>query len=225
MMLARVSPLTVVISILPSYCFAWGVEGHQIVAHIAARELTSAARVQVQDLLGGDAEGAMVEVSTWADEIQRARPNTAPWHFVDIPIGSAGYDPGRDCRSDRCVVAQIEREKTILADRQLVPPVRAEALRFLIHFVGDLHQPLHAVDNGDRGGNEVRVSIGRRQINLHAVWDTALVQSLGANATGVANDLMVRITTSDRRKWQAGGAVSWANETWRAGWVLNTALR
>ena len=88
-------------------------------------------------------------------------------------------------------------------------------VRFVILFVGDLHQPLDAADNGDHGGNEVRVSIGRRQINLHAVWDTALVQSLGANATGVANDLMARITTSDRGKWQAGGAASWANETWR----------
>src|SRR5260221_11761259 len=100
--------------VTPMSCFAWGVEGHQIVAYIAARELTGTARAEVQDLLSGDAETAMVEVSTWADEIRRSRPNTAPWHFVDIPLGSAGYDPGRDCRNDNCVVAQIEREKTVL---------------------------------------------------------------------------------------------------------------
>ena len=102
-----------------------------------------------------------------------------------------------------------------LADRQLAPPVRAEALQFLIQFVGDLHQPLHAADNGDRGGNEVRVSIGRRQINLHAVWDTTLVQSLGKDATTVADDLIARITATDRTKWQTGDAANWANETWR----------
>lgn len=203
------------IFLAPAPCLAWGVEGHQIVAHIAAHELSGAARAQVQDLLGGDAEGAMVEVSTWADEIRRSRPNTAPWHFVDIPIGSAGYDPSRDCRNGNCIVAQIESEKAILADRQLAAPVRAEALRFLIHFVGDLHQPLHAADNGDRGGNEVRVSFGRSRTNLHAVWDTALVQSLGKDPRAVADDLMAQITASDRTRWQVNGAASWANETWR----------
>ena len=201
------------IFIAPAPCLAWGVEGHQIVAHIAARELTSGARAQVQDLLGGDPEAAMAQVSTWADEIRRSRSNTAPWHFVDIPIGSAGYDPGRDCRNGNCIVEQIEREKMILADRQLAPPVRAEALRFLIHFVGDIHQPLHSTDNGDRGGNDVRVSFGGRQSNLHAVWDTALVQSLGTNAAGVADDLMAYVTANDKTKWQAGDAVDWANDT------------
>jgi hypothetical protein len=199
----------------PQSAWAWGPEGHQIIARIAALELTSTARAQVQELLGGDPETAMVEVSTWADEIRRGRPNTAPWHFVDIPVGSAGYDHGRDCRNDNCVVAQIEREKAILLDRQLAAPVRTEALRFLIHFVGDIHQPLHAADNGDRGGNEVRVVLGRRQTNLHAVWDTPLVQSLGRDANSVADNLVARITPDDRRKWQAGNAVDWANDTFR----------
>ena len=214
-MLGRASVLTSVISILPSCCFAWGVEGHQIVAHIAARELTSAARVQVQDLLGGDAEGAMVEVSTWADEIRRARPNTAPWHFVDIPVGSAGYDPSRDCRNDRCIVAQIEREETILADRQLAPPVRAEALRFLIHFVGDIHQPLHAADNRDRGGNGVHVILGRRRETLHAVWDVDVVRALGRSPEDVAAVLARQISPADRRQWERGTARNWANESFQ----------
>ena len=210
-------PITCALAILigPTRAFAWGVEGHEIVAHIAAHELTGQARSQVEALLGGDAETAIVQVSTWADEIRRSRPNTAPWHFVDIPIGSAGYDRGRDCRNDNCVVAQIEREKSILADRQLLSAARAEALRFLIHFVGDIHQPLHAADNGDHGGNEVRVMLGPRRTNLHAAWDTDLVRSLGADSTAVTNTLATQITPTKKREWQAGNTVGWANESFR----------
>lgn len=199
----------------PVPCLAWGSEGHQIIAVIAAHELTNSARAQVQDLLGDDAEAAMVQASTWADEIRRARPSTASWHFVDIPLGSAGYDSGRDCRKDDCIVAQIEREKTILADRQIAPPVRAEALRFLIHFVGDLHQPLHAADNHDRGGNGVRVSIRSKQTNLHAIWDTEVVTVLGMNAHTLAESIEVQLSTVDRRNWQSGSAQDWANESFQ----------
>ena len=135
----------------PTQAFAWGAEGHRSVAAIAADGLTLAARRQVEELPGGDPSVAMMEASTWADEIRMKRPRTAPWHFVDVPIGSAGYDPQRDCRNDDCVVAQIDRDEKIIADRQLSLPVRTEALRFLIHFVGDLHQPLHAADNHDHG--------------------------------------------------------------------------
>lgn len=184
-------------------------------AHIAARELSPTARAQVQDLLGGDAENAMVQASTWADEIRNQRPPTAPWHFVDIPIGSTGYDARRDCPRGDCVVAQIERDERILADRTLLPPVRAEALRFLIHLVGDLHQPLRASDNGDRGGNEGRVVLGGRRTNLHAVWDTPVVQTPGIDAGSIAADLMSRITLADRMRWHAGDAADWANESWR----------
>ena len=112
-----------VIDVVRKPASAWGLEGHQIVAHIAARELTPAARAQVQDLLGGEAARAMVEASTWADEVRPTRPATAPWHFVNIPIGSGGYEPRRDCPRDDCVVAQIERDARIVGDRQLLPAV------------------------------------------------------------------------------------------------------
>ena len=77
------------------------------------------------------------------------------WHYVNIKIMNTGYDAARDCQNDACVVAQIQKDAAIVGDRTLAQPVRAEALRFLLHFVGDLHQPLHAADNHDRGGNEV----------------------------------------------------------------------
>lgn len=201
------------ILLVPAQCWAWGAEGHRIVAAIAADELTPAARTEVTELLGtGDAAAGMVAVSTWADEIRRQRPDTAPWHFVDIPAQSAGYDPRRDCRHDDCVVAQIERDARIVGDGQLAAPVRAEALRFLIHFVGDIHQPLHDADNGDYGGNRVQVFLGRRHTNLHAVWDVDVVRALGRDPEEVAARLEKEITPSEKRGWSVGNATQWANE-------------
>ena len=91
-----------------SSALAWGFEGHQIVALIAAHELTPAADKAVIDLLGGtDVASTMATASTWADEIRHNRPETAPWHYVNIETGSTGYDADRDCPKDDCVVAQI----------------------------------------------------------------------------------------------------------------------
>jgi hypothetical protein len=149
--------------------FAWGAEGHEIVALIAARELSPSARAQVAHLLGSTA--MMVHESNWADEIRDQRPETGPWHYVDIPLRAPGYDARRDCPDRDCVVAQIENDQRILANRKLGDGVRAEALRFLIHFIADVHQPLHAGDNEDRGGNQVRVVMGRERANLHRIWD------------------------------------------------------
>ena len=199
----------------PATAFAWGAEGHRIIAHIAAHELTPAARASIEDLLGVDAETQMVVASTWADEIRNQRRDTAPWHFVDIPIGTTGYDARRDCPRENCVVAQIERDERILAERSLLPAVRLEALRFLIHFIGDVHQPLHAANNMDRGGNEFRVVLGRRETNMHSVWDQDVLRVLGRNGENIALRIESEIAQTDSRPWQFGTAADWANESFR----------
>jgi hypothetical protein len=199
--------------IAPSAGLAWGNEGHHIIALIAADRLTPEARAEVAELLGGDARSAMENASTWADYIRLTRPETAPWHYVNIEINRRQYNPAVDCPSDNCVVAQVEKDARIVADHQLSTPVRTEALRFLIHFVGDLHQPLHCADNYDRGGNEVAVLIGAEQTNLHAVWDNDVVAALGQDPEQVAVGLAARITTDDEGAWRMGSPADWANET------------
>jgi hypothetical protein len=193
--------------------FAWGGEGHHIVARIAADELTPKAKAAVADLLGGDATASLIQASTWADEIRPGRPETAPWHYVDIEITGTGYDAARDCRNDDCVVAQVERDAKIVGDQGISKPVRAEALRFLIHFVGDIHQPLHCSDNNDRGGISVRVVLEGHRTNLHAIWDTPVVQALGSSEDEVTAGLERGITQADRIAWSRGSAVDWSNET------------
>ena len=120
----------------------------------------------------------LAEVSTWADQIRVQRPETAPWHYVNIPIHlqlveSSGFDPTRDCPNEACVVAKIEQFERVLTDRQASDRQRLEALKYLVHFIGDVHQPLHASKNQDRGGNEVPVMFMGSQTNLHAIWEPA----------------------------------------------------
>ncbi len=197
----------------PLPALAWGAQGHEIAAAIALADLTPAARAQVAALLGSDA--MLVHDSNWADEIREQRPQTGDWHFVDIPLDAPGYDARRDCPAGACVVAQIGDDLHRLADRRLPPPVRAEALRFLIHFVADIHQPLHTEDNNDRGGNAVRVILGREHSNLHHVWDTSLVQAVGFDTGEIAGEISRGITPAQRKQWQAGTPAQWANESHR----------
>lgn len=189
--------------LLPAPALAWSPPGHEIAAAIALGQLTPQARAQVTRLLGSPA--MMIHDANWADEIRDARPETGPWHYVDIPLQAAGYDARRDCPDGDCVVVQIERDRRVLADRRASNAARAEALRFLIHFVADLHQPLHAEDNGDKGGNQVRVRVGRMRANLHKVWDNDVVLPLEGRVGP--------ISPAQRRDWLSGTPASWANES------------
>jgi hypothetical protein len=196
--------------LIPAHALAWGVEGHEIVTSLALRELTPMARGQVAHLLGGEA--MMVHEANWADEIRDQRRNTGPWHYVDIPLRAPGYDRRRDCERGDCVVAQIEDEVRLLGDRRANDRARGEALRFLIHFVADVHQPLHAADDDDRGGNQVHVSIGRERATLHKVWDVDVVEGLGLDVGAVTGSLARDVTAAQRKAWQSGTPAAWATE-------------
>lgn len=196
------------------HAWAWGSEGHRIVAEIAEQLLEPAAARQVRDLLAAENKTTLAEVSTWADQIRGQRRNTAPWHYVNIPITASGYDAARDCPRKDCVVAKIDQFITEVRDLDAPPLQRLEALKFLVHFVADVHQPLHAADNGDRGGNDVRVEFNGRRTNLHAIWDTALLAPavLGDERT-YALKLFRAITPAEIEVWGTHSAAEWATES------------
>ncbi len=194
---------------------AWGPQGHEIAARIAADNLTPVAHLRISQLLGGDAPALMVLESNWADEVRADRPQTAGWHYVNIEIGSRGYDRRRDCARDNCVVRQIERDIGLLRDPRAPRAARLDAFRFLIHFVADLHQPLHAADRHDKGGNSVNVLQGRRRSNLHRVWDQDVVVALGSDSMRVAASLERDLVPADRAKMMAGTPADWANESFQ----------
>ncbi|HXT68289.1 MAG TPA: S1/P1 nuclease [Vicinamibacterales bacterium] len=195
---------------------AWGAVGHHIVARIAWAQMTPAARERATALLEGGMD-AFVAAATWADEVRQERPETYNWHFVNIHVSEGKYDAARHCpASDRgdCVIAAIARLRTQVVDASRPASLRAEDLKFLIHFVGDLHQPLHSIDNKDRGGNDVRVEALRgedgRATNLHAAWDTGMInlspETEAARAERLLIDLASRPTSADLDtvKWAEG---------------------
>jgi len=191
---------------------AWGPVAHRVIARVAARHLSPAARHEVAQLLGG---ASLADVAYWADEIREQRPETARWHYVDIPLRATDYRPGRDCRltpRGDCIVAALERERAVLADHGAPDVRRAEALRWVVHLVGDLHQPLHCADDGDRGGNEVHVTLLGRPENLHAVWDAGLLFASGLGEREWVQRVATRAASGDTR----GTVVDWALETHRA---------
>lgn len=191
---------------------AWGPEGHDLVARIAEAQLTPTAHARVAEILGPNV--TMASVSSWADQIRRQRDNTGPWHYVDIPIQKSSYSRRRDCKKDDCVVAQIEREKALLRNSGTPVVERREALMFLIHFVGDMHQPLHSSDNKDKGGNDVRVVFLDRRANLHSTWDSVLLGRMGKE-----DDLfpvLLKEAEANTKKWGKGSPEKWANESHKA---------
>jgi len=207
--------------------FAWGSKGHRIVGDIARDHLSATARQNLIALLGND---DLAAIANWADEVRPQRPESYGWHFVDIPKDSAGFSDERDCyHPDRrrpstqedhqnCVVDRIIFFKQVLANQSASQGDRLEALKWVVHFVGDIHQPMHAIDEA-HGGNDIHVTefgstqCGRYPCNLHYEWDSGLIEHTGRSEQEYVAYLEQIITA---KKLQAGGQPGdWANESLR----------
>jgi hypothetical protein len=197
---------------------AWGYEAHRVIAEIAEQFLAPEIAHEVRELLTIENVTTLAEVSTWADEIRLQRPETGPWHYVNIPITlptgePAAYDAARDCPKDACVVVKIERFVSLLRDRQVPERQRLEALKYIVHFVGDAHQPLHVSNNHDRGGNDDQVVFMGLSTNLHAVWDSGIIgPAVKGNERAYGVRLVQSITEEQRQRWSEGSIISWVNE-------------
>jgi hypothetical protein len=182
------------------------------VALIASTRLTPATQKEVAALLGNE---SMEDVAVWADDVRdTTHPRTASWHFTNIPISSNGFRRTRDCQQGSCVVAAIERQEAILRDRTRPRLARQEALKFLIHLIGDVHQPLHAGDAGDRGGNLRMIVLIGGADNLHGAWDSGIIQAQGQNAKALASAANSWLQTQTESLLTSGSAVDWANESY-----------
>jgi hypothetical protein len=187
---------------------AWSEKGHRLVAELAQRRLSPAAQAEVDRLLAGEAEPGLAGVASWADDM-RAESRTGVnelgerserWHYLNFPRGvDCAYDPARDCPDGNCVVAAIPAQAAILADRSRTDAERAQALKFLVHFVGDVHEPMHAGYGDDRGGNNYPIQLrartardGSEGTNLHKVWDIHVLRSAGLSVADYADLLQAR---------------------------------
>lgn len=213
----------------------WGGQGHRLLGLIAAERLTPIAKQNVAWLLDGQ---SLADVSSWADTIRSDQQQTYGWHFLNIPPEAKGYDRDRDCpraagvapgsRSDRwrdCAVDRILFWEQRLADVTLDRADRATALKFIVHFIGDLHQPFHTLGVG-RGGNEVHVRVfgeancaedGQKPFpcNLHSVWDGRLIGHRALDDRAYTAQLQKLIVDKRLGAQPPGTPAQWAEQSFR----------
>ncbi len=205
---------------LPANC--WWETGHRTVARIAAAHLTPAVRIRIARILGvDDTEAAVADAlaagSTWPDEVKN-ETHTGDWHYIDLALQDSKSDILSRCKENNCVSGRIRLFTVQLASQQASGRwSELDALRFLVHFVGDAHQPLHAISDQDLGGNCELLDppIGKAN-NLHALWDGEIVNALDANDRKLASNLEGYISKLDaetQKAWSAGTVDDWIWES------------
>ena len=170
---------------------AWSALGHRLTGELAERHLDPVAAAEVARLLAGEEDPSLSGVAYWADALRNQDPDrfkaTSKWHYVNYPRDRCEYEATRDCPGGDCVIGAIQAQQAILGDRTQALEARRDALKFLVHFLGDAHQPMHAGNRGDLGGNRFQVSLrtdlepeayarkhyvdGVMGTNLHSIWD------------------------------------------------------
>jgi hypothetical protein len=195
--------LAIGLTLLPSLANALGAEGHRVVAMLAESQLTPKALVEVHRLLALEPGATLASVSTWADQHRSRR--TAPWHYVNFPRDSCTYDKERDCPGGQCVVEAINTQTKILASNGS-DESKLLALKYVDHFVADIHQPLHAGYADDRGGNTYQLQAFGRGTNLHALWDSGLIKQMGMGADTMTKKLTSHSIPPDAANLSAANA-------------------
>jgi hypothetical protein len=231
---------TLVLCCITPRAYSWGDEGHEIIGLIADHYLEPAVRAKVVAILAGDATHLTSTTqidseATWADKYRDSDRNTTKvhynrthnWHFVDLELQApdlksacfgqpplprkkvASVGPANDCVVDKIneFAAELKSPTTTKKERRF-------ALQFILHFVGDIHQPLHASDDHDQGGNlKIVTAPGIASNKLHHDWDTEFVARLGANEAAIAQQLIANITDAQRAQWASGTPADWAAES------------
>lgn len=215
---------------ISSPALAWGDYAHRLTASIAMAQLAPQARAELRRLLRAERGletpdcrlTSIEDASVWPDCV-RARYRdrfafSAPWHYQNISVCEA-FDINAKCWNGDCVTAQIPAQQAILADRGRPAHERLQALSFLVHFVGDMHQPLHLGDKADLGGNNVRAAFGFKspeRMNLHRIWDSDLAERALTEPPAISPR---SVTPAQRRAWTGEQdtptlVAGWARESW-----------
>jgi len=192
--------------LMPGAVWPWGRTGHRVSAMMAESRLTPAALAAVRSLL--EPGESLADASTWADE-QREEPRSGPWHYVNVPISEPRYDP-RVCSPQGCVVSKIEDFERVLSDPRASRVEKQQALRFFIHFLQDVHQPLHVGDTGSRGGNLVQVRFYDVGTNLHQVWDFRVMERHSTDEATWLRELNALATPQMAAAASKGTVEDWA---------------
>ncbi len=230
-----------ILSFFCSTVFAWGDVGHEVVMAIAWQHLNQHSKAAIESLLEKDnstlTAKTPIAMATWADRYRSqkssdgndAYQHTHLWHFIDLNIdhpnldkacfhfssnpGFASEGPSHDCVTHKIKEFSDELKRFYASSNPREQQEAILAMKFLVHFMGDLHQPLHASDHHDSGGNRVKIFFQQKQINLHHFWDTTIVLSLGSDPNQIAFMLNKEITNDNLRNWQKGTLLDWTKES------------
>jgi S1/P1 Nuclease len=198
------------VALLPRPAAAWGDEGHKVICEIAFRLVQPNTRAEIKKLISTDDRFTSFSDScTWPDHPRQR----ASEHFVNLPRDSDGLHSESCPGASACVVTAIKKDLEVLSSASAGQAQKLASLKFLGHWVGDIHQPLHVSFEDDRGGNNIPV-IGICSGNLHAAWDTCLVlRAVGDDANQAATELLKTITPARMEGWTHSEPMDWANES------------
>jgi len=194
--------------LLSSFLFAWGKTGHRIVGEIANRQLSKVAEKNISEILG---HSNLSRVSNWADEIKSDSDwkHAWDWHFMTIPDGE-NFEPGKH---EGVAFEKMEDFISILKNSRAMQKEKQIALKFLVHLVGDLHQPLHVGNGEDRGGNDIKVKWFSESTNLHRVWDTHMIDHQKLSYTEYADYLLLDVSAKEKTEWMSASLVAFVLES------------
>jgi len=192
-----------------SSAWAWGPLGHNILSEIADARLRPDVKTRIRENFNIK---NLADVANWADRVKRKR-SQGPWHYCNIAESERGYSRDRDCPDDACVVEKVRYFAGVLRQKNPRGKEGREALMYLVHFVGDIHQPLHLGNAGDRGGNAVELFFRGKATNLHALWDGGMIHLNGKSLLQYARHLNRRISPEDIENWTRLAVTGWANES------------
>lgn len=205
--------LLVAVLLISHLAFCWGLTGHRVVAEIAQQHLSSKARKEIKKLFGSE---SLAWWSNWPDFIKSDSTwnHASSWHYIDLPghTSKEEFITGLKALTRKNLYTQIQDMVAQLKDKSLPVKQRQEALRFLVHFMGDLHQPLHVGRDEDQGGNKIVVYWFDKKTNLHSLWDSMLIDYQQYSYSEYAKLLDIA-SKEDVKKWQSGTLEDWFYES------------
>ncbi len=213
MKLKRLFPIAFVfVSLL---LISWGYTGHRTIGQIAQNHLNLKAKQAVKNLLG---DTSLAEACTWADDARKEPEfaSTANWHFINLPLGLSFTDFKNylDTLSQENVYSAFNNAKKELTNPESTRLQKVHALKFMLHFIGDIHQPMHVGRAEDKGGNTIQLNYNEKGTNLHSLWDTKMLENQGLTYDQLATKYDT-VPATDIKQWQNDSALQWLWESYQ----------
>jgi hypothetical protein len=190
---------------------AWGRLGHRVISRFAEKQLTPTAKAAIAELL--EPGEYLANASTWADEVRGRMRETAPWHYVDVPLDQPRYDSKYSGEKIGCVVDKINEFRLVVRDKSKSIDDQRFALRFLVHCLEDMHIQMHVGDNSDKGGNQTQVRFYEKGSNMHRLWDSDMIERTSKDEQFWLTNLAALDTPDARDAAMKGTVEDWATES------------